>query len=323
MRIQVHADDLGLSESINRAIFSAYDHGRLDSTSLIINAPALHTALVGLRQRPGLSCGLHFNLIEGRPITAPDALPLLVNKQGQFRHSFPGLLWRSLFAPVRYRRNLMKQIEIELKAQLDCFFEKTGRPALTVDGHQHTHAIPVVHAILRRLNRNGMIRTCRGLREGGSTDLLSALRPATLVNRMKSLLLARLERGNYKRGSESQLPVRNQWLVGVLHSGDMNLRALKYNLSRLTARAALHDTVELLFHPAYPSHLSIPTKSSESSAVDADRSNKQAIGRRFYFDFTDRAAREREYLLLISDEWQELKAQFLSHSELFECNPAD
>ncbi|MCB1309707.1 MAG: ChbG/HpnK family deacetylase, partial [Leptospiraceae bacterium] len=167
MRIQVHADDLGLSESINRAIFSAYDHGRLDSTSLIINAPALHTALVGLRQRPGLSCGLHFNLIEGRPITAPDALPLLVNKQGQFRHSFPGLLWRSLFAPVRYRRNLMKQIEIELKAQLDCFFEKTGRPAMTVDGHQHTHAIPVVHAILRRLNRNGMIRTCRGLREGG------------------------------------------------------------------------------------------------------------------------------------------------------------
>lgn len=68
MRLILNADDLGLSEAVNAAVFEALDRGWLCRVSLLANGPAFEAAVSGLRARPGASVGVHLNLTEFTPL---------------------------------------------------------------------------------------------------------------------------------------------------------------------------------------------------------------------------------------------------------------
>src|SRR5689334_23604636 len=61
-RLIVTADDFGLTEGVNRAILHAHKEGIVTSASLMVNGPAVDSAVAMARANPTLDIGLHLNL---------------------------------------------------------------------------------------------------------------------------------------------------------------------------------------------------------------------------------------------------------------------
>ena len=59
-RLIVNADDLGLTDGVNRGIIDAHLSGIVTSASLMVDGPAAAQAAALAREHPALSVGLHF-----------------------------------------------------------------------------------------------------------------------------------------------------------------------------------------------------------------------------------------------------------------------
>ena len=57
-----NADDFGISQGVNEAIFRAHTEGVLNSTSIMITLKHVPQALDLAKQMPNLNIGLHANL---------------------------------------------------------------------------------------------------------------------------------------------------------------------------------------------------------------------------------------------------------------------
>src|SRR5260221_11481016 len=62
--IVVNADDLGLSDGVNRGIIEAHENGIVTSASLMVDGAAVEAAIAEGRAPPRLSLGLHIDLGE-------------------------------------------------------------------------------------------------------------------------------------------------------------------------------------------------------------------------------------------------------------------
>jgi len=88
-KLIVTADDLGLTRRVNEAIEKAHRQGIVTTASLMVNGSAFESAVDMLKQNPGLDAGLHLNLTEGAPVSAPAQIPSLANSTGfLYRHPF-------------------------------------------------------------------------------------------------------------------------------------------------------------------------------------------------------------------------------------------
>ena len=114
-----NADDLGLSDGINRGILTAHARGVVTSASLMVTAPAARAAVDMAREHPGLSLGLHWDVRgeEGRDFPLED----------------PGA------------------VRAEFERQLDEFAALVGRPPTHVDSHQHAHREGCAEEVIREL----------------------------------------------------------------------------------------------------------------------------------------------------------------------------
>ena len=86
----------GCRLGITDAIVNCYDRGWLHRTSVIVNGAAWEYAVAALKQRPRLPVVLHLNIFEGRPISPPSEVDLLVDARGQFYRGFATLWARGL-----------------------------------------------------------------------------------------------------------------------------------------------------------------------------------------------------------------------------------
>jgi predicted glycoside hydrolase/deacetylase ChbG (UPF0249 family) len=114
-----NADDLGLSEGINRGIAVAHAAGVVTSASLMVTGPAARDAAKLAREHPRLSIGLHWDV------------------WGEEGRAFP------LEDPVAVRD--------EFERQLTEFVALLGRPPTHVDSHQHAHREGCAAEVIREL----------------------------------------------------------------------------------------------------------------------------------------------------------------------------
>src|SRR3954466_8046785 len=92
----INADDFGMCNAINEAIFLALGAGVLQSTTLMVPCPwALH-AMHFLKENANIPFGVHLTVISDPayyvwgPLTARDKIPSLVNEAGHF-YDFDGM----------------------------------------------------------------------------------------------------------------------------------------------------------------------------------------------------------------------------------------
>jgi len=152
----ITADDYGLCDSVNAAIEELARQGILSSTNVIMNFQN-DFSNTPIKTTKDFSVGLHWNVTTGRPLSDICSIPSLVDKQGEF-YSIDTFR-------KRFRRGLIdiKEIELELQTQYDCFVKCFGQPVYW-NTHENSSLYPAEYAVFKRVAIKNNIRATRSFR---------------------------------------------------------------------------------------------------------------------------------------------------------------
>jgi len=234
-RLIVNADDFGVSPGVNRAVIAAYEKGRLDSASLVVNAAYAEEALALALARPGLKVGLHLNLtaqMGQRPVAPPARVPLLTDSAGRLKHGFTGLLALALLRPG----DLRPQVETEMRAQIELALARGLRPA-HLDSHRHVHMIPLLFETALKLKRAYGLGRLRSVNECWRATRAASGPALAGGGLLKFLVLKTCARFHSEEGET--------YFYSILHS----TRLFGRNLGRVLVPAR-YPAVEICFHPS-------------------------------------------------------------------------
>jgi len=158
----INADDFGMSSAVNRAILSGVEQGLVTSTSIMANMPGFEEAVRLEREHDLLRgrVGVHLNLTEGRPLTAPIlACSIFCGADGSFFFKRDRPLFR-LGKPVR------DAVYEELRTQLQRVVD-AGITPTHLDSHHHIHTEWAVVPLVCRLAKEFRIPRIRLTRNMG------------------------------------------------------------------------------------------------------------------------------------------------------------
>jgi len=127
----VHADDVGMTHSVNAATIKALDTGLVNSASIMVPCPWFPEIADYAKAHPDVDFGLHLTLTAERvyyrwgPVAPRDKVPSLVDENGYFHHD-----WQP------NTRIDPKDVEVELRAQIERALAMGVRPT-HLDSHQY------------------------------------------------------------------------------------------------------------------------------------------------------------------------------------------
>jgi len=159
-RFFLNADDVGISNGVNRAVISAITNGALRSISVMTNLTHSIDAINIAQTHPEIKTGLHLNIMIGHSINDAEDVPYLTDTFGKFRGGFIRLFLLSIF----HKKELQSQIEIETIAQLDKLRDK-GIVVNHIDSHRHIHMIPAIFSVMKKIAEENNIPRIRFINE--------------------------------------------------------------------------------------------------------------------------------------------------------------
>ena len=127
----VHADDVGMTHSVNAATIKALDSGLVNSASIMVPCPWFPEIADYAKSHPEIDFGLHLTLTSERvyyrwgPVAPRDQVPSLVDPNGYFHHDW---------SPTAHIDP--KDAERELRAQVERALAMGIRPT-HLDSHQY------------------------------------------------------------------------------------------------------------------------------------------------------------------------------------------
>jgi len=154
MKIIVNADDLGMSESINEAIFDGMQRNVISSATVLANGTAVESAMGQLHQFPKQSFGVHLNLTEFEPVH-PDSnkdLARIIDQNGCFNGN--------AIRQVKIDVPLLRAVFQEWCSQIEKLI-RLGLEPSHLDAHHHVHTIPQLLPVLVALRRRYKINKIR------------------------------------------------------------------------------------------------------------------------------------------------------------------
>jgi predicted glycoside hydrolase/deacetylase ChbG (UPF0249 family) len=129
--LMVHADDVGVTHSVNAATIKGFESGLVNSASIMVPCPWLPEIAEYAKSHGELDFGLHLTLTSERiyyrwgPVASKDRVPSLVDENGFFLHDWA--------AATKINP---KEVELELQAQIARAQAMGIRPT-HLDSHQY------------------------------------------------------------------------------------------------------------------------------------------------------------------------------------------
>jgi len=244
------ADDYGISKDANSRIKNCLENGVLNKISVLPNGEVADFKK-RLSDKDAI-LSLHINLIEGRPLSNPNDISLLVSESGFFKYSFIGLLFLSL-SPKR--NEFEKQIYTEIQSQIRFWKKAMGENAsVLIDSHQHTHMIPLIFKTLMRVIKEEGVKVSY-LRIPDeplspyiyNPSLYFEYHPVGLVKQWLLKTFALVNRRELKK-----VEIQSAYFMGVMFSGKLNEKRIKKLLPHYLRLAKKHNKdIEIGFHPGY------------------------------------------------------------------------
>lgn len=236
-RLIINADDFGLSTAVNEAIERGHREGVLSSASLMVAAPATGDAVVRARALHGLRVGLHVVLVNGRPVLAPDRIPLLVDRRGQFATNLLAAGVRYFFVP-----GARAQLEAEIRAQFSAF-AATGLHLDHVNAQNHFHVHPTVLSLILKVGREYGLRAVRIPLEpfGPSFAAMQTRGWSRLATTSFLAPWLQLMRGRLRAHGIAT----NDYVFGMHETGHMTAQRVRAFIEHLP-----HGVSEVYVHPA-------------------------------------------------------------------------
>jgi chitin disaccharide deacetylase len=154
MRIIVNADDLGISEPVNEAIFQGMQRGTITSATVLSNGPAVRAAAQRLNLFPNCSFGVHLNLTEFEPLCSGSRTDL-ANILDQNK-CFNGNSIREVRIGVPMLRAIFREWCFQIENLM-----RLGVEPSHLDAHHHVHTIPQMIPVLAALRRRYKINKVR------------------------------------------------------------------------------------------------------------------------------------------------------------------
>lgn len=155
-RIIVNADDFGLNEKTNLAIYNAINSNLISNTSMLANMEGFDHALELIKSSPSISSkiGLHINLTQGKPLTKE----IVTNSKFCTNGYFHGRIRET---PVFHLNRKDKNHALkEISAQLNKIKE-AGISISHVDGHHHIHTELGIFLSIKKILKNEGIKSMR------------------------------------------------------------------------------------------------------------------------------------------------------------------
>ena len=127
----VHADDVGVTHSVNAATIKGLESGLVNSASLMVPCPWFPEIADYAKSHPDADFGLHLTLTSERvyyrwgPVASKEKVPSLVDQNGYFHHDW-----------TPSTRINPKEADLELRAQIDRAYAMGIRPT-HLDSHQY------------------------------------------------------------------------------------------------------------------------------------------------------------------------------------------
>jgi predicted glycoside hydrolase/deacetylase ChbG (UPF0249 family) len=228
----VNADDLGMTEGVNRAIFSAHERGIVTNTSLMAVGGAFDDAVRGAREHPRLGVGVHLCLHDEKPVLDRAKIPSLVGDDGKM----PPL--SLVVRRIALGKLDASEIEAEYSAQV-ARVRDAGVAITHLDSHCHLHAFPSIAKAVRRVAAKHDIRCLRRAESVRISDYAHSplgRYPVSMLITTMSLL--------------SYVGVRPTWrspdrFVGMVRSGTVNAEWIESVIRSLVPGRV----TELMVHP--------------------------------------------------------------------------
>jgi hypothetical protein len=154
----IHADDLGMNHSVNRATFEALEKGWITSASILVLCPWFPEVARWAKQHPNADLGIHLALnsewttFRWGPVSPKDKVPSLLDAEG----------YLPLDTPALAQTAKLSEVETELRAQVDRA-QSAGIPLTHLDTHMsalfesadlyqvyrkmgHTYGLPILQS---------------------------------------------------------------------------------------------------------------------------------------------------------------------------------
>lgn len=149
VQLILHADDFGMSHSVNRAIIEMLENGAVSSASIMMPCPWVPEAAAYARRRPEKDIGLHLTLnsewktLRWGPLAPRDRVPGLLDPEGY--------LWPAVAQTAS--QATAQEVEAELRAQIE-HARRLGIRFTHLDTHMGTlYARPDYFQVFEKLGR--------------------------------------------------------------------------------------------------------------------------------------------------------------------------
>ncbi len=145
----MHADDLGVTHSVNAASIEAFEKGGISSSSIMVPCPWFSEIAKYAREHPEYCWGLHLTLTsewkyyKWDGVSSSDKIPSLLNEAG--------VMYDKVIDVVSHAS--LDEVEAEIRAQIDKALS-SGIPVSHLDSHMGTlFATPELFAIYVKLGK--------------------------------------------------------------------------------------------------------------------------------------------------------------------------